>query len=242
MRRLAIIVALGIVMGLLFRVQHVLKPETINSNPEQLCSLAFSKTGATLLESRLDAWATIKKSSDLPEMKRLLRKVGQELDIEVDEKLLSTTASPELLVAGTSAVQGDRQYLLTAQCSQGSTMVLISIISSERECPEFHKYQEAIRKVVPASTAVQCTAAITGDVGTAGRRKLIEQMFTTLGARTIEVYEKGNTVSATGHTPLISNSLGYEKKQYNLQAAVRYNAVEDKTYIYLGSPLLLGDY
>jgi len=32
------------------------------------------------------------------------------------------------------------------------------------------------------------------------------------------------------------------RKKYNIQVAVRSNAKEGKTYIYIGSPLILKDY
>jgi len=242
MRQLAVVVGLGIIVGLALQVQHVTELGQNSKNLEELCCLAFSKIGATLLESRLDAWATIKDSSSPAELKRLLIEVGEALDVELDTESLSISANNGLTLLGTSVTKGDTRYILTAQSSQGSTLVLVSVVRRGGEHGQFCKYQEGIKKVLPAKTAVQCTAFIPDDVGAAGRRRLMDQMFEVLQADTIETYTNINASSATGYTPLISGSLGYGNKRYNLQAAVRYDDVANMTYIYLGSPLLLSDY
>jgi hypothetical protein len=77
------------------------------------------------------------------------------------------------------------------------------------------------------------------------QEKLLNNIMKNLDAKIIEVYKDGKIISMTGY----SNSLqewvipvnGGDRK-YNVQAAIKSNPKTRTTEIYLGSPLLLGDY
>lgn len=211
-------------------------------NESSLHYLAFSRIGASLLESRLDAWATINTKSNVKEMKERLLEIGQVLEIPLEAEMVKTSRNNDITVVRTSISRDNGQYFLSAQSGDGHTLLLVSVILSGKGNGRLEQCEKRIKDLLPAQTASQYTGVLPGEVSSSRKLLLIERMFEVFKAETIEVYKTSNAVSATGFTPFISIRLGHGKKQYNLQAAVRYNGIEDKTYIYLGTPLLLGEY
>ncbi|OZV13462.1 hypothetical protein CIW83_04260 [Tissierella sp. P1] len=49
-------------------------------------------------------------------------------------------------------------------------------------------------------------------------------------------------VSYTAYTPLIESSIFSGEKKVNLNLAIRYNENEDKTYIWIGTPIITTGY
>lgn len=243
MKRLVIAaICAGLILGLC-EARYVANLN-LAGNENSLYCLAFSRIGATLLESRLDAWATIKKKNSTQEMKERLMDIGRALEIPIDPQTISTSSTGDITVVRTSVTKNNGRYYLTAQASKGYTLLLVSVIfaAGKDATNNIIECQKRIKKILPAQTASQYTGVLAGEVASSKREPLINRMFEVFEAQMIEVYKTSNAVSATGYTPFISSHLGYGKKQYNLQAAVHYNPTENKTYIYLGTPLLLGEY
>lgn len=73
-----------------------------------------------------------------------------------------------------------------------------------------------------------------------------ETMFTALlsaaEAKKIDGMNSEQLVSVTGFTSEIKDSLEIGAKEVNLNIAMRYHNEDDRTYIYIGSPLLAGEY
>lgn len=58
----------------------------------------------------------------------------------------------------------------------------------------------------------------------------------------VEEYVDNEIVSYTGYTPLIDSFIFSGKKKVNLNLAVRYNEYENKTYIWIGTPIITTGY
>lgn len=58
----------------------------------------------------------------------------------------------------------------------------------------------------------------------------------------VEKYFDTEIMSYTGYTPLIDSSIFSGKKKINLNLAIRYNEYEDKTYIWIGTPIITTGY
>ncbi|MCL2817604.1 MAG: YwmB family TATA-box binding protein, partial [Clostridiales bacterium] len=70
----------------------------------------------------------------------------------------------------------------------------------------------------------------------------ISSAFAAAGARFVEQAQGGNYISRTGYVPSSPHHLLSGQKKVNLQMAGDYSESEQKTYIYLGSPLIFDDY
>ncbi len=60
--------------------------------------------------------------------------------------------------------------------------------------------------------------------------------------KVVEEYVDSSILSYTAYTPLIESSIFSGEKKVNLNLAIRYNEYEDKTYIWIGTPIITTGY
>ncbi|OPJ56074.1 YwmB family TATA-box binding protein [Alkalithermobacter paradoxus] len=71
---------------------------------------------------------------------------------------------------------------------------------------------------------------------------IASDIFSKLSANESERAEDENFISLTGYTKKIKEHITYAGKKVNLNVSVRYSDYEDKTYIYIGTPLIALEY
>lgn len=73
--------------------------------------------------------------------------------------------------------------------------------------------------------------------------RLLAHIFQTLAVKQPMTMADGNIISWAGHSPRLGTALSDVRGEpINIQAAIRYHHVEDRTHIYLGSPLIYRDF
>lgn len=60
--------------------------------------------------------------------------------------------------------------------------------------------------------------------------------------QTVESFKDINLLSYTAYTPYIVRNIEIDKKKINLNLAIRYNDYEDKTLIWIGTPIITSGY
>lgn len=70
----------------------------------------------------------------------------------------------------------------------------------------------------------------------------INGIFSSVGGRISGEVEEENYFSITGYVPNIEEKLKVGQRDVNIQVAMAYDELENKTYIYIGSPLVYSDY
>lgn len=71
---------------------------------------------------------------------------------------------------------------------------------------------------------------------------MLNEMFKYLRANKNDVIKESNYVSITGYTPMIGRYIEINGKKTNVNIALRYNSYEQKTYIWLSSPVINKEY
>lgn len=70
----------------------------------------------------------------------------------------------------------------------------------------------------------------------------IKGMLQKIGVQNMETLAVGPLVSVTGYTPSVRNVLTVAGKSVNINMALRYNTIENKTMVYIGSPVITSEY
>lgn len=91
-------------------------------------------------------------------------------------------------------------------------------------------------------TTINLTGGQAGRLGKDQEREIQDLIFKLLKAKRLEVLEDEDFTSITAHSPLIGTYIEYGGKKVNLQLAIRYSQYEDKTYLWLGTPLITISY
>lgn len=203
-------------------------------------SLAFASIGANLLESRIDCWATLSTHTTDKEMRRLLLQITKQLDIPAKPADFNTSANDRVTFVRGNFGHGDGKVFLTMQSDGHQTYLLASVITQNPA--DLESYYRKVNGVLPVKAASLYTATLDGGYSQEAKLSLMNKLLKNLKAREVERYRDKSVISVTGFSPLIKNQPNGPGTKYNLQAAASYNETEDKTYIYLGIPLILGEY
>lgn len=209
--------------------------------------LSFASIGAISLESRLDCWARIKKTSSAKEIRQDMENILKILKAPVDSKNFENGKHSVSINFYSS--YGDYRLQLSGQSDDqsGETYFLLSLVSSE--CSS--DYLRSLPQILSRASNLNWTSyylytgRIDQSLNTESQQKILRTVMKTLKSEEIDSFEDKNIVSMTGYSQSIENispPVLMGRKKYNIQVAARSNAKEGKTYIYIGSPLILKDY
>ena len=75
-----------------------------------------------------------------------------------------------------------------------------------------------------------------------GLEEISGRILTETGAKRIEGIKDRNYISVSAYSPYIQEFIQVRGKRVNLNLAARYNSYEDKTYIWLATPVITTEY
>ncbi|MDR7856940.1 YwmB family TATA-box binding protein [Tissierella sp.] len=129
---------------------------------------------------------------------------------------------------------------------KGETTLFINFIKSgkyfnisgiiERTEGIFKKFS----KPVEITTCIIGT--IDGKLKEEDLKKNVSYAMREVKGKVVEEYFDSSISSYTAFTPLIESSIFSGEKKINLNLAIRYNEFEDKTYIWIGTPIITTGY
>ena len=127
-------------------------------------------------------------------------------------------------------------------CTQEETTLFINLIK--------HKQNFSINGIIekvtsifksygkPLETTTCIIGTLEGKVSGKELKKDAAKSVMKYKGKIVEEYIDESIVSYTAYTPLIESSIFSGDKKVNLNLAVRYNEYEDKTYIWIGTPII----
>lgn len=72
--------------------------------------------------------------------------------------------------------------------------------------------------------------------------QICTDIFKASGARKVEGINESNLISVSAYTPSIGQAVEVNGRKINLNLAIRYNSYENKTYIWLATPVIITEY
>ena len=81
-----------------------------------------------------------------------------------------------------------------------------------------------------------------GRINKSDTQKIMKSMTNTVQAKKVEEIIEESYYSTTLYTPLISQKIQYQNKTINLQIASRYSEYDDRTYLWIATPLITYTY
>ncbi|KAB3526671.1 YwmB family TATA-box binding protein [Alkaliphilus serpentinus] len=124
--------------------------------------------------------------------------------------------------------------------------IIIDIVKNKgyKDIVELNK--KSIKALEPYGNDIEGTIAMVGfyphkktEEETKG---IIKDISLVLKASVIEEVQDEAYNSITLYSPFLTNTIEYQNKKVNLQLATRYNSYEDRTYIWIASPLISNTY
>ncbi|MHB8172376.1 MAG: YwmB family TATA-box binding protein [Thermincolia bacterium] len=94
----------------------------------------------------------------------------------------------------------------------------------------------------PAQVSTILSGIIDGSNSVSENKAIAEKAFESLGIKPFEGISNEGLVSLTGYSPEIREKLMMGEKELNINVALRYNRLENKTYVTIGSPIIATEY
>jgi len=70
----------------------------------------------------------------------------------------------------------------------------------------------------------------------------VDNILYSLDAQKKDEMKDVNILSTTGYTEKLSDYIKYGEEKINVNASVRYSEYDDKTFVYIGTPLITLEY
>lgn len=86
------------------------------------------------------------------------------------------------------------------------------------------------------------TGNLNGKLNNEQVNDVCKSIFSTAEAEKVEGIKNGGLISVSAYSPLMEDSIRVNERRVNLNLAIRYNSYENKTYIWLATPVITTEY
>lgn len=179
---------------------------------------------------------------------KICNDISEKLDMK--ETNISKEESEDLnLITLTGILQEGIHGTIIMQSSRygdfKESSIVIDIIGTTEEydiAGLCDKIREMLNAYGDAKLNINLAGCYDGFVENNELKEKINRAFQKAGAKEIEGIEDDELISITGYTPKIEETIKYCGKTANINIAARFNSYEDKTYIWIGTPLIVLEY
>lgn len=250
MKRFIIIITFFVLIISIFLV----KMQAVSYPPEKVISDAFKSSGAATVSSELYLRGKIKGNGNITgdfgksligDVLKGLGAVAINPDyrtvesadfekIELDYSLGGGKSTHISFVAGKAGGDTEGSY------------ITVSLVDTSRN-PDLAAERAALEKTLNAhGIRLKFNSCITGSFdGKMDNRtlnKVCARIFAEAEARKVEGIREGSLISVSAFSSAIKETVNDNGNKVNLNLAIRYNSYEEKTYIWLATPVITTEY
>lgn len=91
-------------------------------------------------------------------------------------------------------------------------------------------------------TSIVMTGTYKGDMSYEQKKSIVSDIMKKMNAKFYEDYMTDNIYSVVGYTKKIEEYIYSQKQKLNINLALRYSQLENKTYLYLATPIITVEY
>jgi len=242
------------VIAILFSIYFIKMQQNVQS-PESTLVKCFNSSGAKVVNAEMYFWGEIEdiKYNDFDNLVKLSRDIMYEIKGESQEDVLVNTVRNDYIqeVNLSTAMKNNTTISVVSQIRNDGTDELERFISIRILKELSNDDMETTRDRVIAAMdrygiAAHVNSCITGSFeGKLTDRQMNDvskAIFKGAEARKVEGIRERNLISVSAYSPVIDDYIKVDDKKVNLNLAIRYNAFEDRTYIWLATPVISKEY
>lgn len=210
----------------------------------------FVNSGVLIQEINVNGWSLIEnKALSIKEQKRYLSKIINKISIH-NTKIKERDDRNYKGLQYTGWIN-DKIYLsIVCQSvntkdtsTKGETYLMVSM-KDKYSIKEKNKMLEVRDKIFKATnTKGNYSSYLVGRLKPESDSQKIQQnILSKLKAVKVQQIKEGNLTSVTAYSPLISDKINIGNDVINLNLAIRKNSSTMERYIYLGTPIITGEY
>ncbi|WP_054870758.1 YwmB family TATA-box binding protein [Caloranaerobacter sp. TR13] len=270
MNRLKTALSIGIII--ILSVLNYVSADNFNTSiKEDTLLKAFNETDAQLLEIDMNFTAKINSTYlDLNNLKKLSQKIINKLNIDglkVDKNLFQEMYSNDNIANYycEDISQSNDLIQLTIWGKDKYKRTITAIISSYKDPYDgtsetdlvidvVQEYKKGLNKTIDEisniyssfNTIPQITTCIigtfNGKLKEDDKIKKVSKALYSINGRKVEGFFDDSLISISAYSPAIDEFIYTGSNKMNVNIALRYNEYEDKTYIWIGTPIITVGY
>jgi galactitol-specific phosphotransferase system IIB component len=253
MRKSNLIIILTFIFILLLSIYYV-KDSNQNSIKEITLSESFKFTGANIISSETYSWGRIEKpynnyDAAKPIADDILNSLNANRDSSLSIESIDNELLQKVLIKGVSKenllLEIALQFDKSNENSKGSNVsVKVTEDLSSNKLEETKKtVMNVLSKYNINATVNTCIiGSYEGKLDNAATEEISRAIFKGIDANRVEGIKDGNLISVSAYSPNIEEYIKVNGKKINLNLAIRYNSYENKTYIWLATPVITREY
>lgn len=235
-------------------VMFVLGSQAAKPEEQQCLATALEAVGISVKESSINGWAQLdekKYPDDVMEntvndcMKRLGAKEG-EYNVTKNTSQYHYTVRADKVVDDYHAVVM-AQALYNVQQNKKREVYLVINVEAVNSAATPKLYEKKISGIISdiggSPRITTCLVGwFDGKLDTEHWASTMNKAFAAIDATMIDSVTNANFASYTGYTPNVGDGLKVGNQRVNVHLAMRYSPYDDRTYMIIGSPIIIREY
>jgi hypothetical protein len=224
--------------------------------PENTLVKTFNDSGAKLVNWEIYFRGKINNDSDefnsIEELETLAEKFSEDLGITKKNYSTNIDLSNDLIhIVDIEGFVNDKRTVISLNLERShenpiEKYISVSIINDAMDLNlvETRKKLESIfnKYGIKPKINICITGSFRGKLDKEELAEVCENILLGAKAKRIEEMNASNMISISAYSPSISNSIQAAGKKVNINLAIRYNSYENRTYIWLASPVIERSY
>ena len=250
MKKVSIIITLFVLIISIF----IIKMQAVSNPPEKILYEAFKSSGAATVSSELylrgkiGGWGKAREDFGKALIMDVLKDFGTaEINPGIDSAGGPDTAGKEL----DCSLGGSRRIHFNIVDGKdsgdpGESYVAISLVDTSR-APDLAGDRAVLEKALnkhgirPKFNSC-ITGSFEGKKDNSALNEACVRIFTKADAKKVEGIREGSLISVSAFSGAIKEAVDDNGSKVNLNLAIRYNSYEDKTYLWLATPVITTEY
>lgn len=222
---------------------------------EEVLETAFKASEGELEGTAISIWSQIKgKVYTIEEMEEITLECANLLNLEKNAEIESTNEETYNKVIITNQKQDEIYFTTFMESFKKEGMATESYLSVDLYLSEQYNDLTKIKDKVLSyfeehgfnyEYSITMIGTFPNKMNTDIMKEVINKTFYSADGQVIEGMEEteyGGMVSLTGYSEKLQNNIQLAGDQINLNVAMRYSNYDDKTYIWIGTPLIATEY
>lgn len=214
---------------------------------EEAIITSFESTGADVLESMISCWAKLNdKFLDVRQLEAEMDAVVKAIDLGNATVSKDVEAGDQLNKVVLHAVSGNKSYSIAVESVKhdtGGESYIIVDVSMDGSYKDLKTVKESIAKALPVDEAeINFSSCIIGTYKGELKEEEAEKKagiaLRAINAKKVEGIENEELKSISAFSSRVGGYVMSEQSRVNVQLAIRYSSYDDRTYIWIGTPLI----
>lgn len=214
---------------------------------EQVLLETFKQSNCNIVKSNINTYAPLKINlKTFNEMEEYLKLINKNIGIESIQEFNKEQSKQIMIVEEIYESENAKLNLRIETINDTKSYLIVdtTIYNNWNNLILIKEQIDNIFKKLSLDTNVSITMAgsYDGNLDYSKKKHITSEIMNLLDAKVYEDYNTDRVYSVVGYTKKIKEYIYSQRQKININLALRYNEYENKTYLYLATPLITTEY